>query len=201
VLDTFSRSSKIRDRKYKTANMFKLWSDLFKGAEPSATHASNLDIADDWINVEGSLDTIEVQNLNEHEVLSEETKERRRKWAKRLLKGRPQHHSGLPSKAQLKQRRRTSSAAPAASSSQTTSRPSTSADSDHQSQLRAKLKIATQHATALNSESNTPTPAASSSLNVRNAKSKRAACKNPYATRKSPKSMRVIQQPANRGIN
>jgi len=171
--------------------MFKLWSDLFKGAEPTTVLArtANEDIGDDWIDVQDA-DTSQVINITAPVELTEEMKERRRKWAKRLQKGRP--NLNIPAKAQLRKRRSArvhDNLRPTAS---------TSAQAlDQHSQLRAKLKLAQtnaasqQHSEPLASATKEP----SGSLSCRSAVRKAKIRVNSRAAKRT----RVIQQPAVRG--
>lgn len=169
----------------------KLWSDLFKGVQPTIETRPE-DIADEWMLME-DVDRSELININEHEVLSEEAKERRRKWAKRIEQGRSHRHSQLPSKAQLKQRRKTQSESSSRPAENTTS----AASNDQHSQLRAKLKLAVSSA----NQASTTEPTSSSSLTTRSAKSKRKEGSAAKHTTIRNTRQRVIQQPASRGVN
>lgn len=180
----------------------RLWSDLFKEAESTTPTAqpTNEEICDDWIDVQDP-DTIQVINITAEPELSEEAKERRRKWAKRILKGRPQRISQLPTKAQLKKRRKNRALD---GPSHTTSAQRTSDHHNNTNHLRAKLKLAQTAIQQQHSESQAvggggTTKESAGSLNGRSAQRK---CKD--GSKQSARvacRARVIQQPANRGQN
>lgn len=178
------------------------WSDLFRKSEGdmSLDITCQHEISNDWICVDDA-QNCEVINIDEHEVLDEATKQRRRKWQKRLLKGRSQAHNSLPSKAKVMRRQPTknntlpqNNSDAATTIQQATSNPNNNnATTTH---LRQKLRLAVEQqaaATTAALEDSPPSP------------NTRRTTKIP-TTKKSARSVavvrkRYIQQPSQRGMN
>jgi hypothetical protein len=182
----------------------KLWSELFKGTEPVATtlQPTDQDICDDWINVE-DVDNSQLINIDEHVVLTEADLQRRAKWAKRIQAGRPQRHSQLPTKAQLRQRRRQRAQVVSSTShhpkrSTSSAQPTTTASSQHTQVLRAKLKLAVSNA---ESAASIAASDATGSLNTIRSAARKQRDSTQAGRRTRTMSSRCIQQPANRGLN
>jgi len=180
--------------------MFSLskWSDLFKSSATTELQVSATcthDISDEWICVDDA-DNCEVINIDQHEVLDEATKARRRKWQKRLLKGRSQRHNSLPSKAKLRQRASVSTSSEQVQTTTTTTTTSSNPASTHQTQLRAKLKLAVDAAAAAGLDGS-ETPAAPKQRKMVTSRSHK---RKAQAVQRGANA-RCIQQPSQRGMN
>lgn len=185
--------------------MLKLWSDLFRteASEPNELEISvEQEISQEWICVDDD-QNCEVINIEQHEVLDDATKSRRRKWQKRLIKGRSSQYSSLPVKAKIMRRRdRPSSASFKHQHSSHYHHSTSSASNDQHTLLRAKLKIA-----VTNANTSTTSEDISSDNNSLNSRSvNRGKCTKSKSSRNkngpaAQARARYIQQPCQRGMN
>lgn len=178
------------------------WADLFKrtnsptiveNSSPQCLH----EISNDWICVDDQQNCENVDDLKKHEFLSQDQKDRRAQWQKRIQKGRSKNYNSMPSKAKF---RKNSNASPVNNKSENNNNNSSKVQSNttsQQAQLRAKLRLAVEQAGCSNSEQETtntnfPNP---------NFKPKQAKpAKNNYNLRSAARKM-PIQQPSQRGMN
>jgi len=179
------------------------WADLFKrnnspniveNSSPQCLH----EISNDWICVDDQQNCETVDDLKKHEFLTQDQKDRRAQWQKRLQKGRSKNYNSMPSKAKF---RKNSNSSPVNNKSEHNNNSSKvqSNTTSQQAQLRAKLRLAVEQAGCSNSEQETnhsntnfPNP---------NFKPKQAKpAKNNYNLRSAARKM-PIQQPSQRGMN
>jgi len=184
------------------------WADLFKrnnsspseiveNSSPQCLH----EISNDWICVDDQQNCETVDDLKKHEFLTEEQKDRRAQWQKRLQKGRSNKYNSMPSKAKF---RKNSNSSPVNNKSEhnnnNSSKVQSNSTSSNQAQLRAKLRLAVEQAGCSNSEQETTNN--NNSFPNPNFKPKQAkpVKNNNYNLRSGARKM-PIQQPSQRGMN
>jgi len=177
--------------------MSSTWADLFK-SDKKFVEASNQspgttehEISNDWLCVDDENNCEEVHDLEKHEFLTEDQKERRAQWQKRLQKGRSKQHSSMPSKARS---RKTSQVKTENNKVQSTSNKASS--NSQEVSLRAKLRLAVEAAAAGGSNEEGEEVSGNSFQPHR----EKAFQKNSRGQRGS-RRMNTIQQPCQRGMN
>jgi len=182
------------------------WADLFKrnnskiieNSSPQCLH----EISNDWICVDDQQNCETVDDLKKHEFLTEEQKDRRAQWQKRLQKGRSNKYNSMPSKAKF---RKNSNSSPVNNKSEHNNNNSSkvqsnSTSSNHQqAQLRAKLRLAVEQAGCSNSEQETSNNNSFPNPNFK-LKQAKPVKNNNYNLRSVARKM-PIQQPSQRGMN
>lgn len=175
--------------------MSSTWADLFKkptniveNSSPQCLH----EISNDWICVDDQQNCETVDDLQKHEFLSEDQKQRRKQWQKRLQKGRSKNYNSLPSKARL--RKNSSSPQNVENKENNNNSQVQSLNSQNQNaQLRAKLRLAVEAAgSSASSENN----ASSFQPKIKPSNQKPSRNQRVNAPRRMP-----IQQPSQRGMN
>jgi len=129
--------------------MSNTWADLFKASaasqivedsNPQCLH----EISNEWICVDDKQNCEFVNDLEKHEFLTDEQKERRAQWQKRLQKGRSKNYNSMPSKARL---RKNSNNTQKTDTHQVQSNTTSNNHSDENKvHLRAKLRLAVEAA-------------------------------------------------------
>lgn len=179
------------------SRMSSTWADLFKAdtkiIESSNPPLNELEISQGWICVDDTNNCEDVNDLGKHEFLSDDQKERRAQWQKRLQKGRSKQHNSMPSKA----RSRKSSNQTTGKNTETNQVQSTSNKSSNSQEvsLRAKLRLAVEAASANNEENEDDV--VSSSYQAHREKPYQKRSQNQRGSRR----MNPIQQPCQRGMN
>lgn len=186
------------------SRMSNTWADLFKASaasqivedsNPQCLH----EISNEWICVDDKQNCEFVNDLEKHEFLTDEQKERRAQWQKRLQKGRSKNYNSMPSKARLRKNSSNSQKTDNQVQSNTTSN---SVNSDENKvHLRAKLRLAVAAAGSqgevgrTNDDDGSVSPSFSAHRFKPNGGGKSG--KNKGARR----MQQQIQQPCQRGMN
>lgn len=167
------------------ADLFKTTSSNLEAEQPQCLH----EISSDWICVDERQNCETVDDLGKHEILDDDTRERRAQWQKRLQKGRSKRHNSMPSKAKF---RKASSATmlvqPAQNSSQNTTQ---------QASLKAKLRLAVEAAQSACQDEGSTSPGFTEARQTKMPSKKSSRNQNRAGQlRRMP-----IQQPCQRGMN
>lgn len=168
------------------ADLFKTTSSNLEAEQPQCLH----EISSDWICVDERQNCETVDDLGKHEILDDDTRERRAQWQKRLQKGRSKRHNSMPSKAKF---RKASSATmlvqPAQNSSQNTTQQASS--------LKAKLRLAVEAAQSACQDEGSTSPGFTEARQTKMPSKKSSRNQNRAGQlRRMP-----IQQPCQRGMN
>lgn len=184
--------------------MSNTWADLFKAknndlnpidSSPQCLH----EISNDWICVDEKQNCESVNDLGKHEFLTDDQKERRAQWQKRLQKGRSKNYNSMPSKARF----RKNSSNTVQKNCDDTQVQSNNSTSNHtnksasQDQLRAKLRLAVEAAGSNASVEEPPVSPSFVAHRIKPSGQKNARNCNRGARR----NMQPIQQPSQRGMN
>lgn len=173
------------------------WADLFKAKTTSNIEAEQPqclhEISSDWICVDEAQNCEAVNDLGKHEILDEDTKERRAQWQKRLQKGRSKRHNSMPSKAKL---RKASTASYNTTLTQTQTTSSNTPNGGQQAaSLKAKLRLAVE--AAQQQDEGVSSPVFTEARQTKIPSKKGPRIQNHTAQfRRMP-----IQQPCQRGMN
>jgi hypothetical protein len=181
--------------------MSSTWADLFKAdrkiVENSNPQCNELEISNGWICVDDKNNCEDVTDLGKHEFLSDDQKERRAQWQKRLQKGRSKQQRSMPSKA--RSRKSSNQTAKTEKNNQVQSSATSLKSSNLISQevsLRAKLRLAVEAASGANNEENED-DVASSSFQAHREKIYQKTSRSQRGSRR----LNPIQQPCQRGMN
>jgi len=179
--------------------MSSTWADLFKADRKivdNSTPESELEISSGWICVGDNNDCEDVNDLGKHEFLSDDQKERRAQWQKRLQKGRSKQHNSMPSKARSRKSSNQNNVKTENNQVQsTTTSIKTSNLISQEVSLRAKLRLAVEAAGANNEENEDDV--VSSSFQAHREKPYQKTSRSKRGSRR----MNPIQQPCQRGMN
>jgi len=171
------------------ADLFKTTSSNIEAEQPQCLH----EISSDWICVDERQNCETVDDLGKHEILDDDTRERRAQWQKRLQKGRSKRHNSMPSKAKF---RKASSATMLVQPAQNSSHPSQNTTQQATS-LKAKLRLAVEAAQGACQDEGSTSPGFTEARQTKMPSKKSSRNQNRAGQlRRMP-----IQQPCQRGMN